>query len=353
MRNTDTKVQIINTIKRLGKASVTDIVKNLPSTKTRQWVSILINDLAKDKKLVRSRSGKFVYHVLPDRLDLLGKKITKTLVNKNLSEDIVFDQLDSETPFIKNLKESIHSIVEYGFTEMLNNAIEHSRSEQIKVTFEEIDDTLTFEVLDTGIGAFKNIMSKKSLSSELEAIQELTKGKTTTLPHSHTGEGIFFTSKISDLFTLDSFEYRLLVNNEIKDIFIEKIKPYGGTRVRFEISKNSDKHLNDVFREYESEPGSFDFDKTRVYVKLFKAGNIFISRSQARRLLLNLEKYKTIVLDFTDIETVGQAFADEVFRVFALKYPDIKIEPVNMVEIVQFMINRAKNLGLRGSKNSL
>ncbi len=342
MNDLNTRSQIISTIDRLGKATVTDIVNSLPNLKSRQWVSVLLNELARGGQLARSKSGRFVFYVLPNRLDLIEKKVLRTLSNKNLSEDKVFDQLDSETPFIKSLSESVHSIVEYAFTEMLNNAIEHSQSVEIKVLFEETDNKVVFEVLDKGIGAFKNIMSKKNLNSELEAIQELMKGKTTTLPHSHTGEGIFFTSKISDIFILDSFEYRLLVNNKIEDVFVEKIKSFVGTRIRFEIDKNSNKHLNDVFREYEYEPGSFDFDKTKVYVKLFKAGTVFISRSQARRLLLNLEKYRTITLDFTDIETVGQAFADEVFRVFATKYPEIKVEPINMSEPVQFMVNRSK-----------
>lgn len=352
MKKINTKNQIMKTINTLGKATVTDIIKSLTNLKSRQWISGLLNELVKEGQLARSKSGRYVFYVPPNRLDLVEKKISKTLSNKNLSEDTVFNQLDSQTLFIKTLKESVHSIVEYAFTEMLNNAIEHSQSSKIRVRFEEADNKVSFEVTDRGVGAFKNIMGKKRLNSELEAIQELMKGKTTTLPHSHTGEGIFFTSKISDVFILDSFEYRLLVDNKVADVFVEKIKSFGGTRVKFEIDKNSNKHLNDIFREYESEPGSFDFDKTKVYVKLFKAGTVFISRSQARRLLLNLEKYRTIVLDFTDIETVGQAFADEVFRVFATKYPDIKVDPVNMAETVQFMVNRSRKSQKTTTKSS-
>ena len=54
---------------------------------------------------------------------------------------------------------------------------------------------LSFIVNDSGIGIFRNIMQKRNLKSELEAIQDLMKGKTTTMPESHSGEGIFFTSK--------------------------------------------------------------------------------------------------------------------------------------------------------------
>lgn len=336
----DTKALLLETIRKRGKASVNELVSNLPQKRSRQWVSTILKELEKEGKVIGSKSGRFTFYVLPDQLDLIGKKITRQYINKGLDEDIIFDQLSTEITFLKELKEDVRSILGYAFTEMVNNAIEHSQSDNIEVSFEDRDDTIVFEVRDSGIGVFKNIMQKKKLNSEIEAIQELMKGKTTTLPHSHSGEGIFFTSKIADLFVLDSFKYRLRVDNTIKDVFVEPIEVLTGTKVRFKLAKNTKKHLNDVFYEYAAEPGSHSFDKTKVHVKLFKAGTVYISRSQARRLMSNLEKYKLIVLDFTDISTVGQAFADEVFRVFASKHPDIKIQPINMAETVSFMINR-------------
>ena len=79
-----------------------------------------------------------------------------------------------------------------------------------------------------------------------------------------------------------------------------------------------------------------------VRVKLFKEGVDFISRSQAKRILLNLDSFKKIILDFKGVETVGQGFADEVFRVFQNQHPEIEIIPQNMHENVEFMVKRAK-----------
>lgn len=343
MRKSNTTRLILNTIKTLQKVSVGDIVNNLPEKRSRQWVSTLLNRLADNEKLYRAQVGKHVYYVLPENRELLADKVVKKLVNKSLQEDQVLDEFKSKAIFLKNLKENVDSILYYAFTEMLNNAIEHSRSKSIQVSFEELNNTITFGVLDKGIGAYNSIMQKKKLNSALESIQELLKGKITTLPHSHTGEGIFFTSKVADIFVLDSFEYRLRVDNKINDVFIEKIDKYAGTRVRFELDKNSTKHLNNIFMDYQSKPGSYSFDKTRVYIKLFTAGTVYISRSQARRLTANLDKFKVIILDFKGIKTIGQAFADEIFRVFALKYPNIKIEIINTNEAVMFMIKRVKN----------
>lgn len=334
---------LIEVIKNLGKGNVSEIIKALPEKKSRQWISANLNQLAEEGKLLRSKEGLKVFFVLPDKSDLLGKRISRRLTNISLKEDLIFDEIKNTTPFFKNIPENIDAILFYGFTEMLNNAIEHSQSIKIEVTIEETADKIMFDVIDMGVGVFNNIMQKKHLNSELDAINDLLKGKTTTLPHSHTGEGIFFTSKISDVFTLDSFGYRLRVDNKIQDVFVEKIKETKGTKVHFELSRESDKHLNEIFKEYESEPGSQAFDKTKVHVKLIKAGTVYISRSQARRLMTNLEKFKLVILDFAEVETVGQAFADEVFRVFANKHPETQIQAINMTETVEFMIARSKN----------
>jgi hypothetical protein len=77
-------------------------------------------------------------------------------------------------------------------------------------------------------------------------------------------------------------------------------------------------------------------------------GSIYVSRSQAKRILAGLDKYKKIIMDFKDVPSVGQAFADEVFRVYKTNRPDVIIEPINMEEPVKFMIDRAINNGLRG-----
>ena len=346
MKTKVTQEQIVSIIGHLKKASVGEIVEHLPQKRTRQWVSTVLNQLAREGKLLRAKSGQQVWYVLPEGKHLLTKRISKTLINKDLQEDKVLDEIKSQAPFLQNVKENVDSILYYAFTEILNNAIEHSESKSITVSFEGIGKSIAFEVLDKGIGVFKNIREKKQLDSELAAIQELLKGKTTTLPHSHTGEGIFFTSKIAHVFILDSFQYRLRVDNQINDIFIEEIENYEGTRVRFEIEQNSNKHLNDVFEEYQSEPGAFSFDKTKVHVKLFAAGTIYISRSQARRLMINLDKFNVIILDFEGIKTVGQAFADEIFRLFVTRHPHIQIQPTNMNEPVEFMVKRVQHAQL-------
>jgi len=71
-----------------------------------------------------------------------------------------------------------------------------------------------------------------------------------------------------------------------------------------------------------------------------------VSRSQARRILSGLELLKEVTLDFKNIEYIGQAFADEIFRVFKNRNPEILLKTVNLNGEVQNMINRAINTKL-------
>jgi hypothetical protein len=190
------------------------------------------------------------------------------------------------------------------------------------------------------------VQTKRHLESELEAIQDLLKGKITTAPKLHSGEGIFFTSKVVTTFLLDSFGHQLLVDNNIPDIFIEQRRGNKqGTKVVCKITLKSKQHLNDVFKKYTDlvAGSNYGFDRTEIHVRLFTIGGVYISRSQARRVLSGLEKFKIITMDYDRVPLVGQAFVDEIYRVFQSKYPGITIEDENTNEAVRFMIARAKN----------
>lgn len=109
----------------------------------------------------------------------------------------------------------------------------------------------------------------------------------------------------------------------------------------------TERTTKEIFDEYTSD--DFVFNKTKITVHLAKdyLGHDFVSRSLAKRILMNVEKFKIIVLDFKNIDNIGQGFADEVFRVFKNKNPDITIVPVNMNEEIEFMINRAMKNNLK------
>jgi hypothetical protein len=55
-------------------------------------------------------------------------------------------------------------------------------------------------------------------------------------------------------------------------------------------------------------------------------------------LLHNLDKFSEIELDMRDVTSVGQGFADEVFRVFTSAHPGIVIRTLNAGKAIEAMI---------------
>lgn len=329
-----------------GKIFTRDIVRDFGVS--RQYASGLLASLVAVGQLIKIGSTKTAFYILPAYARLhpkiLPSRYEKTFKNGSLEEHEILDRIERAFLPIKKLPENIKDIFTYAFSEMLNNAIEHSRSKNIRIVVSVENKILAFTVEDFGIGVFRNIMRKRGLKSPLEAVQDLLKGKTTTMPKAHSGEGIFFTSKAGDLFVLDSFGERLIIDNLSGDVLVEKAeKIKKGTRVEFKLNSGSSRHLTDIFREYTDMGANSDygFNKTEVRIKLYTMGGVHISRSQARRVLAGLEKFKVVMFDFDKVPVVGQAFADEIFRVFHNKHTNIKLEVENMNEGVRFMVRRA------------
>jgi len=342
-----TKEKILDLAKTKGRILSSDIASSF--NVSRQYASNLINSLVLDNKLIKIGSTRKAFYVLPEYAqkheEIFPVSFKKTFKNIGLEEHKLLAEIEKKSPRLQLLPENVRSIFTYAFSEMLNNAIEHSESEFINAEVMIRDNILTFIVNDSGIGVFKSVMHKKNLNSELDAIRELLKGKITTMPKAHSGEGIFFTSRAGDEFVLDSYGYQLIFNNKLPDVFIrEAKKKKKGTKVVFKISIVSPRHLNDVFKEYAnlSADSDYGFDKTEIRVKLYTIGGVHVSRSQARRILSGLEKFKVILFDYDKVPMIGQAFSDEIYRVFHKKYPQIKIDEANMNEAVKFMVNRAK-----------
>ena len=310
---------------------------------SRQQASKVIRGLKQEGVVIRVGKGPKTRYITPDNEKFDDQRFESVFKNGTVEEDKVVSEAKLTNSFLKKLPNKTEEIFDYSFSEMINNAIDHSESEKIKVEAGKEKDFLTFTVRDFGIGVFKNIMEKKGLIGETEAIQELLKGKTTTMPEAHSGEGIFFTSKIADIFILESFDYRLQIDNNLEDVFVAKTDTsLEGTKVTFRIQKETDKKLEDVFKNHQAVETEYGFDKTEIVVKLYENDVDYVSRSQARRVLVGLDKFKKIVFDFKEISGIGQAFADEVFRVFQNRHQDISLEVKNANEAVDFMIKRAK-----------
>lgn len=337
----DTKEHILALAREEGHVRALDLAKKFGIS--RQYAQRMLRDCVREGLLRKIGSTRGAFYVSPTYVGPAEWTFTKRYRTQGLAEHEVLTKVESKAPFFPSLPENVRSIFAYAFSEMLNNAIEHSRSANVEVTVEKRAGNLLFYVNDVGIGVFRNIMRERRLPSELDAVQDLLKGKTTTAPRAHSGEGIFFTSKVADIFSLESFGYTLTMDHFVDDVFFEVTHPAKrGTKVFFQVACDSRKILADIFRAYQTDPEEYAFDKTAIQVRLYALGVEHISRSQARRIVAGLEKFRSIILDFAQVTHVGQAFADEIFRVFHNAHPTIRVTPIHMNDAVRFMVERVQ-----------
>ncbi|PKN71066.1 MAG: histidine kinase [Deltaproteobacteria bacterium HGW-Deltaproteobacteria-12] len=337
----DIKDIIFTFLKTKGTVTTADVVGKTGFS--RAHAQMFLKNLAAEGKIVRLGKANQAHYILASKRAAAAakpSKVRKIIANRELAEDKVLSRIKEESSIFQKLPGNVSSIIDYAFTEMLNNAIEHSESDKIDVLVTKTATDVRFSVADRGVGIFNNIREKKRLASTMDAIQDLLKGKETTAPEAHSGEGIFFTSKIADFLTLKSFGKKVVFDNIGQDIYIKDIQSSKGTKVDFVLGLKSKKILSDLFNQYTDE--SLQFNKTGVKVKLYNRDVDYVSRSQARRILAGLDKFQTIELDFHNVETIGQAFADEVFRVWQTGHRDIKITIKNANENILFMIKRAQ-----------
>ena len=310
--------------------------------------------------------------------------VQKIYPRAGLREDRVW--AEAIAPVLSDLPGNIRDIWHYAVTEMVNNAIDHSGSETVAV--ELVRDALntTVYVADEGEGIFLKIQRAMNLYDPREAILELAKGKLTTDPANHTGEGIFFSSKVMDAFDIRSGQLHFMhdewgadinavdltifspkrplaersrsqessplsastpLSERLKstalgaDILLERPANAPGTLVLMRLANDCPRQLQDVFDQFAA-PEEYTFAKTIVPVRLAQhEGEKLVSRSQAKRLTMRFERFQVVVLDFAGVEEIGQAFADEVFRVFGNVHPMTQLLPINLTPAVEKMVKRA------------
>ena len=256
---------------------------------------------------------------------------------EGLEEHVVWNEVRADVLELGELPEATERIVHSAFTELVNNAIEHSSARMVKVRCQRINSRIAFEIIDDGVGIFDHLVAELEIPTRLFALQELSKGRITTLPEAHAGGGLYFVSKIADYFEIESGGIRWMVDNDLPDMAMGSSSLGAGTRAWFESEIQPQADGNEVFDESNE---ALQMSSRRLVVKLFAIGVRFMSRSEARRLLHGLEHYLEIILDFKDVEAVGLGFVDEVFRVWPSVHADTRIRAIHMEPAVRFMVER-------------
>jgi anti-sigma regulatory factor (Ser/Thr protein kinase) len=303
---------------------------------SRQAVNKHLQRLVEEKSLLRSGKTRSSLY----KLASANEWIRTYKLDGTLAEDVVW--ASDIRPALGQLPDNVMNIWHHGFTEMLNNAIDHSGGDSVMVSIDRTAATTQMLIADDGVGIFKKIQREKGLLDIRHAILELSKGKLTTDPRRHSGEGIFFTSRMFDEFQILSDGAYFSHEFGRPGDWLPDHQRDKGTAVWMKLQNHAARTTKKVFDQFA--PGDqFGFSKTIVPVRLAQYGNdLLVSRSQAKRLLARVELFKTVVFDFSDVESIGQAFADEVFRVFALEHPEIDIRAISANSAVKRMIAHVK-----------
>lgn len=301
--------------------------------------------VAQELKVSTNTVNTYLKELLEQNIILKQKRGVYELVKTEHSYSLRRSEghLDTDTyafevclrPHIGAFDKNVQDIWSYAFSEMTNNVMDHSEAENLYVRVEQDYLHTRVMLLDDGIGIFEKIKNHFKLPSVEEAICELFKGKLTTDAENHSGEGIFFSSKLMDTFFILSSK-KVFTNNKYDNdaIFDVPSDDGKGTCVIMSLSNFSQKQSKEVFDMYSNVDGGFT--KTRIPMK-----NIFesspVSRSQAKRVCNRLERFKEVVLDFEGIDWMGQGFAHQLFVIFRREHPDICLITEHMSEAVEKM----------------
>lgn len=304
---------------------------------TRQAVNKHLQKLVREKAL--NPEGKTRYRTY--RLASLSEWRHLFLIEPGLAEDQAWTF--EVAPALGTLPQNVLDIWHFCFTEMFNNAIDHSGGSSIFVKVARTATNTQMMIMDNGVGIFKKIQAAMSLLDERHAVLELAKGKLTTDPEKHTGQGIFFTSRMLDSFDISSGGVFFTHQFGSDEDWILDGDGENGTSIFMKLGNHSSRTDKQIFEQYSSPGTEYGFTKTVVPVRLAQYGHEkLISRSQAKRLLARVDQFKVVLFDFDGVDTIGQAFADEIFRVFAKAHPNIELIPVKANTQVQGMVNSAR-----------
>lgn len=313
---------------------------------SRQAATRHVRTLAQEghiRPIGNTRNRTYLVAAIP--YSLSSFPITATLSEHDVWQAVVGDRLEA-------LPENVQQICFYGFTEMVNNAADHSSAPAVAASVAVSAVQVQIVVADTGVGIFRKIKEAAHLGTEHEAVFELTKGKFTTDPARHTGEGIFFTSRVFDWFSIQSGRLALARFRSGDDWLMNRAAHVVGTTITMVINRDSTHTTAEVFDKYTAgDSDDYAFKQTHINLSLVTLpGEGLVSRSQAKRVTAGLEKFRHVVLDFSGVGSIGPAFADEVFRVFRLAHPEVRIEAVKTTPAVDRMVRRAVAAASESSK---
>jgi hypothetical protein len=231
-------------------------------------------------------------------------------------------------------------MAQHAYTELLNNAVDHSGGTAVTVSMRQTPLQVQLLVSDDGCGVFDRIAQSFGIDEPSVAMLELSKGKLTSLPERHSGHGLFFTSRLADVFDLHANAAAFQCRSwERRAWRAGRPVARQGSSLYLAIQLDTPRTLDAVLRAHSRDETGYGFERTRVPLHLIGSGDVALaSRADAKRVAARLPEFRRAEIDFEGIPEIGHGFADELFRVFRREYPSLDLVPVGMSPAVAAMV---------------
>lgn len=270
------------------------------------------------------------------------RQVARSYTLHGLQEDIPW-QRDFAPNF--ELPRHVARMIQHGFTELVNNAVDHSGGTSVTVSLRQTPSHVQLLVSDDGCGVFDRICAAFDIADAQHAMLELSKGRLTSQPEMHTGRGLFFSAQLADVFDIHAnntaFQRRAWESNGWQR---GRPMPRQGSSIYMAIALDTSRTLDQVMEAWSIDGTGIEFDQTTVNLRLLAGpGEPLDSRAQARRVAARLPMFKRAEISFDGVEDVGHGFADELFRVFARAHQEVELTPTHMTPRIAALIKSAQN----------
>lgn len=267
----------------------------------------------------------------------LLRQVARSYTLHGLQEDIPW-QSDFAPHFA--LPAHVARMVQHGFTELVNNAADHSGGTSVTVSLRQTPSHVQLLVSDDGCGVFERICEAFGLPDARHAMLELSKGRLSSQPEAHTGRGLFFSAQLADVFDIHAnntaFQRRAWESGGWQP---GRPLPRQGSSIYLAIALDTTRTLDQVLAAWSVAGDGIAFDRTTVNLRLLAGpGQPLDSRAQARRVAARLAVFRRAEISFEGVEDVGHGFADELFRVFARARPEVELVPTHMTPRIAALV---------------
>ncbi len=335
--------------RKRGEAVRAFIIRNVED-QAGGLVSRVMGEFAISRQAVHKHlrylvDGKILFQGTPPgryQLCTLGDSKKILSVAGNREEDIVWRTEVRE--MLGDLPENALDLWRCGFTEMFNNVVDHSGTESAFIQVKKTAFSTKMTIWDRGVGIFRKIGVHFNFIDERHAVVELVKGRLTTDRAGHSGEGIFFSSRMFDAFSILSGGILLAhtTSDDGDDWSLATQEDRSGTLITMILKNDTSRLIKEIYQNFSSD-GTSGLSTTVVPAHLAQYGTEkLVSRSEAKRLLTRLARFKTALIDFGSIDSIGEAFADEVFRIFPAAHPGVEIREIRANKEVRSMIEEVR-----------